>query len=113
MARVRRGSLGANPPPCLTDEQIETLVSENEVRIERIVSHGHSSAPGFWYDQPQREWVLVVAGHAALEIEGEAAPVELGAGDWIDLPARCRHRVLRTASDEPTIWLAVHIGVKR
>mgnify|MGYP000570833243 CR=1 FL=1 len=78
------------------------------VRIERIVSAGQSSPPGFWYDQDASEWVTVLSGRAGLELEGEDEILEMGPGDWVDLPAHCRHRVAWTAEDEPTVWLAVH-----
>jgi cupin 2 domain-containing protein len=80
------------------------------VRIERIVSTGHASPPGFWDDQEQGEFVVVLAGRAGLLIEGEAAPRVLRAGDYVHLPAHCRHRVEWTAADTPTVWLAIHIA---
>ncbi len=78
------------------------------MRVERIVSHGHTSPPGFWYDQPRHEWVALLAGAAALRFEGDGAPVELRPGDSLTIPAGRRHRVEWTTPDEPTVWLAVH-----
>jgi cupin 2 domain-containing protein len=103
---MRGGSLTADLAGALPEELITVLVQERGVRIERIVSRGHASPPGFWYDQDQAETVFVVAGAARLEIEGEPER-ELGPGDWIDLPAHLRHRVSWTAPDRDTIWLAV------
>ena len=77
------------------------------VRVERIVSRGHRSPEDFWYDQEEDEWVLMLQGHAELEIEGRPEPVLLEPGDSLLLPAHCRHRVARTAEDEDTVWLAV------
>ena len=34
----------------------------------------------------------------------------MGPGDWVWLPARCRHRVAWTDPDAPTVWLAVHLA---
>lgn len=90
------------------EERFDTLMSRPGLRIERIVSTGQSSPPGFWYDQPQDEWVLVVAGSAAVLLEGEPEPRSLKAGDHLLIPAHRRHRVEWTAPDQPTIWLAVH-----
>ena len=101
------GDLLRDLPDDLPEELIETLVESGAVRIERIVSTGHASPEGFWYDQPEREFVLVVQGRARLEFE-DGDPVEVGAGGWIDIPAHRRHRVAWTASDEATVWLAVH-----
>ena len=91
-------------------ETIEILLERPGLRIERIVSHGDASPPGFWYDQDWGEWVMLIAGAAELSIEGEAQTRRLAAGDWADLPAHCRHRVERTSADPPAVWLAVHYG---
>lgn len=99
-------NLFADLPAELPDELIETLVESKSVRIERIVSHGHASPAGFWYDQPQAEWVVLLQGAARLRFEDQL--VELRPGDWIHIPAHRRHRVEWTAAGEPTVWLAVH-----
>jgi cupin 2 domain-containing protein len=91
-------------------EIFETLVERGGIRIERIISHGQATLEGEWYDQERDEWVLVLSGRAGLLIEGEAEPRELGPGDYVDLPAHCRHRVVWTDPDGPTVWLAVHWG---
>ncbi|MBT8042179.1 MAG: cupin domain-containing protein [Pontiella sp.] len=91
-------------------EELVTVLAESEgVRIERIVSDGHASPEGFWYDQEQHEWVLLLAGAAVLSIEinDEVETVELSAGDHLLIPAHQRHRVESTSSTEKTIWLAV------
>ncbi len=90
-------------------EEIDALLSRPGLRIERIVSTGQASPPGFWYDQPEDEWVLLLAGAAGLAIAGEDER-HLKPGDFVHLPARTRHRVTWTAADEPTVWLAVHFG---
>ena len=89
-------------------EGVETILHRPDVRVERIVSHGHASPPGFWYDQAWDEWVMLVTGSAAVLIDGEATARELCVGDWLLLPARCRHRVEWTDPRGPTVWLAVH-----
>ena len=71
---------------------VETLLGGGVFRLERIVSHGHASPEGFWYDQAEHEWVVVLAGAARLRFEGEE-PLELGAGSCVNVPARRRHRV--------------------
>lgn len=104
---MERGRLFDAIPDEAPEELCQDLLTRDAFRIERIVSFGQASPAGFWYDQTHHEWVLLVRGRAGLEIEGE--PVrELGPGDWIDIPARVRHRVAWTSADEPTIWLAVH-----
>lgn len=87
-------------------EQFVELLSRPGLRIERIVSTGQASPPGFWYDQPQSEWVLVLQGETRLAFEGEPGPRRLQAGDFVDIAPHRRHRVESTAT--PTVWLAVH-----
>lgn len=90
------------------EEEFTDLLKRPGVRIERIVSTGQASPPGFWYDQPHDEWVILLKGAAGLAIEGEEER-RLKPGDYVLLPAHKRHRVTFTAVDEPTVWLAVHI----
>jgi cupin 2 domain-containing protein len=104
------GNLFADISPKDGDEQFTHLLRAPAVRIERIVSRGHASAPGFWYDQAQAEWVLVVKGAAILAFEDDPEPVRLQAGDYVLIPAHARHRVEWSDPDRSTIWLAVHYG---
>ncbi len=87
-------------------EQVTALLERGGVRIERIVSHGQASPPGFWYDQEEHEWVLLVRGAARLEYE-DGETLSLEAGDWVDIPAHRRHRVAWTDPARMTLWLAV------
>ncbi len=104
-------NLFADLPGHLPDELFTTLLDAAEVRIERIVSHGHASPEGFWYDQDQDEWVVVLKGQARLRFQD--GQIELEPGDFVNIPARKKHRVEWTAPNEPTIWLAVHYGARR
>ena len=104
------GNLFANAPEGSTGEDVTTLARFPGARIERIVSTGQSSQPGFWYDQEQVEWVVLLSGSAGLLFEGEIAPRILRPGDYIEIPAHARHRVEWTDANEPTVWLAVHAG---
>ncbi|MHB8973002.1 MAG: cupin domain-containing protein [Pirellulaceae bacterium] len=97
----------------LPDELFQTILNRPNVRIERIVSQGHASPEGFWYDQEQHEWVIVLQGAARLRLEGEERTLEMKPGDFVDIPAHRRHRVEWTTCAEPTIWLAVHYGDPR
>ncbi len=103
---MKRGSVRA-PAQVGAEEFFERLAHGNDCRIERIVSRGHCSPEGFWYDQEEREWVMVISGRARLQFADPEESVELGPGEWIDIPAHRRHRVAWTAREENTIWLAV------
>jgi cupin 2 domain-containing protein len=105
---LRSGSLFEEVPARADIEETAILAELPGARIERIVSTGQASPPGFWYDQDRPEWVIVLAGSAGLMIEGESAPRILAPGDYIELPPHVRHRVEWTDADEPTVWLAVH-----
>jgi cupin 2 domain-containing protein len=102
------GNVFANVPHELPEEQILQLVREPNVRIERIVSIRHATAPDKWYDQDRPEWVLLLAGSAGLIFEGETDPVRLEPGSYVHIPAHARHRVAWTDPSVPTIWLAIH-----
>ena len=89
-------------------EHFEELLSRPGFRVERIVSTGQASPPGFWYDQDVAEWVVLLAGAAELQFEDETAPRKLAPGDWIDIAAHRRHRVNWTDPAQTSIWLAIH-----
>jgi len=94
-------------PAVLKQEVIEQLTGDAAVKIERIISRGHSSPASGWYDQEQHEWVIVLRGEARLSF-ADGTCVQLRPGDYLDLPAHWKHRVDWTTPDGETIWLAVH-----
>jgi cupin 2 domain-containing protein len=94
-------------PVSLAEESFTALLERPGLRIERIVSHGQASPPGFWYDQDQDEWVLLLAGAAQLRFEDQDQPMVLEPGDCLEIAAHRRHRVEWTTPDQPTIWLTV------
>ena len=98
-----------DPVPASPDEVATTLLQRPGAKLERIVSTGQASPPGFWYDQPDDEWVLLVSGAARIEIDGEGV-TDLRAGDYLLLPAHRRHRVDWTDPDQPTVWLALYLA---
>ncbi len=89
-------------------EQFEELLSRSGFRVERIVSSGQASPPGFWYDQDVGEWVVLLSGTAELQFENEAESRALVPGDWVNIEAHRRHRVNWTDPSQPTVWLAIH-----
>jgi len=98
-------NLFADLPNHMPKELMQTLIQAADVRIERIISHGHASPADFWYDQGQSEWVIVLQGAARLQFED--GMVEMKVGDFINIPAFKKHRVDWTTPDEPTVWLGV------
>jgi cupin 2 domain-containing protein len=106
---MKPGNMFSDIPEGLRQEAFQDIVKRANVRIERIVSQGHHSPEGFWYDQDWDEWVLVLSGRAGLRIEGRPDSIELGPGDHLFIASHTRHQVAWTASGEKTVWLAVHI----
>ena len=94
-------------PASLPQELVQNLLSTRDIRIERIVSHGHCSAEGFWYEQSTAEWVLVVAGRARVRFESGQL-IEMTTGSFINIAAHQKHRVEWTDPHEHTVWLALH-----
>ncbi len=106
---INSSSIFADIPKQLPEELCQTLLTKPNVRIERIVSKGHRSAEDFWYDQAQDEWVILLQGRARLSFI-DTPSIELNAGNYLLIPAHCRHRVDWTAPDMETVWLAIHIS---
>jgi cupin 2 domain-containing protein len=105
-------NLPANSPDNLPDnskgELFDTLLQTPCFRVERIVSHGHSSPYGFWYDQDENEWVILLKGSAGLRFEGQENILVLNPGDYLHIDRHRRHRVEWTDPQQETVWLAVH-----
>lgn len=99
-------------PDARGGECFDDLLQRPGCRVERIVSHGQASPPGFWYDQDWDEWVLLLSGSAVLRLEPQADAIRLAPGDQLLIPAGVRHRVEATDPAGPTVWLAVHCGDK-
>ena len=99
-------NLFANHAPQGDRERFEPLLESKALRLERILSAGQASPPGFWYDQDQDEWVALLSGEAELVFEEKTERVLLRPGDFLLIPARKRHRVERTSLD--AIWLALY-----
>jgi cupin 2 domain-containing protein len=103
------GNLFADLAPA-AEEQFATLAAGGQARIERIVSSGQASPPGFWYDQDEAEWVVLLTGAAGLRFADEAETRVLRPGDHLLIPAHRRHRVEWTDAQGLTVWLAVHFS---
>ncbi len=101
-------NLFSNIPDGVNEEVFDSLLEKNNIKIERIVSSGQHSTEGFWYDQEKDEWVILLSGSAALRFENEDQLCSLYPGDYIFIPAHCKHRVEATDKHSKTVWLAVH-----
>ena len=100
-------------PDARAAEYVAALFTRPGLRLERIVSLGQASPPGFWYDQPDDEFVVLMTGAARLRFETGEVSLDLVPGDWVEIPAHVRHRVEWTQADPPTVWLAVHRSAEK
>lgn len=103
-----KGNLFENVAPAADAELFTELLHRPGLRVERIVSMGQTTPVDQPYDQPQDEWVALLSGGARLWVEGEGE-IALRPGDHLMIPARRKHRVVWTAPDEPSVWLALHV----
>lgn len=94
-------------PGALPQELFTDLLRGADFRVERIVSRGHCSPSGFWYEQSENEWVLLLKGAARLRFEQQEQLVSMTEGDYLNIPAGMKHRVEWTAPDQDSIWLAI------
>lgn len=106
--RMQLSNIYSELPQPLAQETIEEILDPGPLRLERIVSRGHATPSGEWYDQKASEWVLLLTGSAGLRIEGKTEVIVLKPGDYLNLPAHVRHRVEWTDPTIETIWLALH-----
>ena len=99
----------ADIPEQLSDELFECIIKKDNVLVERIVSNGHVTPAGQWYDQKGDEWVILLQGQATLLFEKNQQLINLIPGDYLLIPAHTRHRVEWTLPDFNTLWLAIHL----
>ena len=94
-------------PENLDNEVFDLLIQNENVKIERIVSKGHTSPTSGWYDQEQDEWLVILKGEAIiLFIDG--TEFNLTVGSYLNIPAQMKHKVKWTDPDAETIRLAIH-----
>jgi cupin 2 domain-containing protein len=95
-------------PNQLPAEIVECILKKENIVIERIISNGHITTAGQWYDQANDEWVILLQGQAILLFEEHQKQVTLNPGDYLLIPAHARHRVEWTVPEFSTIWVAIH-----
>ncbi len=95
-------------PKEIPDEIFQEILSTDKLKIERILSKGHASPKGGWYDQNTNEWIILLKGKAKLAFKESKTPIELTPGDYINIPSHVKHRVEWTDPSQETIWLAIH-----
>jgi len=96
-------------PGQIPEEIFETIVQASNIKIERIISKGHTTPSKSWYNQNFDEWVLIIQGAAKINFDNHSQPISLTKGSYLWIPAKQKHQVIWTPKDVTTIWLAIHI----
>ena len=104
---MKKSNIFADLPTSFKEEVFEEIISKKDLKLERIISKGHTTKDGEWYDQVEDEWVMLLKGEAVLEFENSSS-IRLKEGDYINIPAKTKHRVSWTSLHVETIWLALH-----
>ena len=94
--------------PPAGQESTRVLLELPGLRLELIHSCSVASAEGFWYDQPEHEWVTLLQGSARLQFEDEQQPRDLSRGDSLVIEPRRRHRLVATDPAPGSLWLALY-----
>ncbi len=89
-------------------ELFQSVLSNNNLSIERIISTGQKTPDSQWLEQDKNEWVILLQGEAELHFENEKVNKILASGDYVLIPRNTRHKVVKTSPDPPCVWLAVH-----
>ena len=108
MISFKDNNIYTSIPEKLDQEYFESIVKKDNIIIERIISKGHITPKGEWYDQDKDEWVILLRGQALVLFELPEKEVMLFEGDYLLIPAHSRHRVEWTLPDVNTFWLAIH-----
>ena len=95
-------------PDSIPEEIFEIILKTNNFKLERIISAGHATPQGEWYDQDTNELVILLSGSAGLLFKDGTEMTVMKPGDYLHIPAHKRHRVEWTDSTQKTIWLALH-----
>ena len=104
---MKKENIFTKIPQELKDELFEDIINKPNLKIQRIVSDGHTTNKFDWYDQDGDEWIILLQGSAIISFFDED-DVALEVGDYINISAHKKHKVSYTSKDEKTIWLVVH-----
>ena len=105
--RITKRNIFTNIPKRVAKEKVNLLLRRRGISIKRIISHGQVTD---WLKQDTDEWVILLAGKARILFEGRKREVELRDGDYLFIPAGCRHRVTWTDPKRDSVWVAVNIA---
>jgi len=93
--------------PISNNEVTEDILKNSKFKIERIISRGHITAEGEWYDQETDEWVMLLTGSSIIKFD-DNIEIKMEPGDFLNIPAHKKHRVIYTDNQTESIWLTIH-----
>ncbi len=99
--------LGRSIPP-IGHEQKYLIKEGCYWRLELIYSCDASSEDGFWYNQNEHEWIVLLRGSASIRFKSPEGFIDLDVGDHLHLQPHRLHRVERTDPFPGTVWLALY-----
>jgi cupin 2 domain-containing protein len=105
MEQPTKGNLFDGISEPIDSEILDALVKRPGLSVHRILTQGQTTD---WLDQDTEEWVVLLAGSAKLLFEKGNREVTMRPGDYLNIPAGCRHRVSWTDPEQKSVWLAVH-----
>lgn len=105
MKQLSKGNLFDKIPKYIEKEIFEELLKRPGLSIQRILTQGQTTD---WLKQDTDEWVVLLAGSAKLLFEEKNRRVSMKPGDYVQIPAGCRHRVSWTDPGQKSVWLAIH-----
>jgi len=93
-----------NIPFTSKNEIFNTIISNDNIKIERIISYGQTTPKDYWYNQEEDEFVLILKGDAKIQYDDGSIHI-LNTNDSLYIQSHQKHKVTYTAN--PTIWLAI------
>jgi len=101
-----RTNLFDNIPETLPAELTDILFNSENIRIERIVSSGQTSPKEGWFDQEEKEWVILLQGEATIAFD-DGLEIVLSKGDYLMIHPHKKHKVTFTSTEPKCVWLAI------
>ncbi|MEA3353289.1 MAG: cupin domain-containing protein [Campylobacterota bacterium] len=95
-----------NIPAKHDNEIFETILSNENIKMERIISYGQTTPKDQWYDQDEDEFVFLISGEAKIKYDDDSI-YHLKSGMSLYITAHQKHQVIYTSN--PTIWLTLFV----
>lgn len=105
---MQKGNIFSEIPTSIPKEVFNSIIDKDGIKIERIISKGHTTEKDKWYNQEKNEWLIMLKGKAELLFKNNNQIIKMKKGDYLNISAHTEHRVTKTSKKEETIWLTIH-----